>query len=176
MAVGLAMRWKTILGLAVLGGGLACGQAGTARAGQVEDLGPEGQWITDCSMDRMTDMQTCRLILYRLLADPAGQGGRAVAISVVPVNRDYALFLSIDRAVVDRCALRVDRHPRLESTVAAVNTCVFSNFAVDKMADTFRDGTTVLTRFAFKDGSQQDIDFSLKGFRDAFDEMANNLR
>jgi len=176
--VGSAMRWKKILGLGLVGlyGALAYGQSGAARAAQVEDLGPEGQWIADCSMDRMTDTRTCRVLIYRLLGDPSGQGPRTAAISVVPVDKDYELFLTIDRGVVDRCALRVDRQPRLESAVSTIGVCVFPNFAVDKVAEAFRNGSTVLTRFTFKDGSQQDIDFPLKGFRQAFDEMARSLK
>lgn len=166
------MRWKTILCLGLAGLGLASGNAGAAS---VEDLGPEGQWIADCSIDRMTDTRTCRVLVYRLLGDPSGTP-RTAAISVVPVGKDYELFLTIDKGVVERCALRVDRQPRIESTVSTISVCVFPNFAADKMADSFRNGSTVLTRFSFKDGSQQDLDFPLKGFKQAFDEMARSLK
>ncbi|WP_448188193.1 hypothetical protein [Azospirillum sp. sgz301742] len=171
------MRWTRILGFGLAGlCGLAGGmQPGAARAATVEEMGPEGQWMADCSMDRMTDTRTCRVLVYRLLGDASG-AMRTAAISVVPVGKDYELFLTIDKGVVDRCALRVDRQPRLESTVSTISVCVFANFAADKVADSFRNGTTVLTRFTFKDGSQQDIDFPLKGFKQAFEEMARGLK
>lgn len=177
MIVASTMRWMRGLcfGLGVCGL-LAYGSASPARAAQVEDLGAEGQWITDCTMDRMTDSRTCRILIYRLLGDPSGQGARTAAISVVPMGNDYEMFLTIDRSVVDRCALRVDRQPRVESSVSTISVCVFPNFAVQKVAESFRNGSTVLTRFIFKDGSQQDIDFPLKGFKQAFDEMARSLK
>lgn len=171
------MRWmrSVCFGLAGLCGLMAGVQPGAARAATVEELGPEGQWLADCSIDRMTDSRTCRVLVYRLLGDAAG-AMRTAAISVVPVGKDFELFLTIDKAVVDRCALRVDRQPRVESAVSTVSVCVFPNFAVDKLADSFRNGTSVLTRFTFKDGSQQDLDFPLKGFKQAFDEMARSLK
>lgn len=165
-------RWQTIACLGLAGLGLAWGSAGAAT---VEELGPEGQWLADCTIDRMTDTRNCRALVYRLLGEPAGNA-RVAAISVVPVGKDYELFLTIDRGVVERCALRVDRQPRIESAVSTVNVCVFPNFAADKVAETFRNGTTVLTRFVFKDGSQQDLDFPLKGFKQAFEDMTRSLK
>ncbi|WP_431858295.1 hypothetical protein [Azospirillum sp.] len=165
-------RWKTIACLGLAGLGLLSGNAG---ASTVEELGPEGQWLADCTIDRMTDTRNCRVLVYRLLGDPSGNA-RVAAISVVPVGKDYEMFLTIDRGVVERCALRVDRQPRIESSVSTINVCVFPNFAADKMGDSFRGGTTVLTRYTFKDGSQQDLDFPLKGFKQAFEEMTRSLK
>jgi len=34
----------------------------------------------------------------------------------------------------------------------------------------------VLTRYTFKDGSQQDLDFPLKGFKQAFEDMTRSLK
>ncbi|PWC44804.1 invasion associated locus B family protein [Azospirillum sp. TSO22-1] len=165
-------RWTTIACLGLAGLGFLSGSAGAAA---VEELGPEGQWLADCTVDRMTDTRNCRVLVYRLLGDPSGNA-RVAAISVVPVGKDYELFLTIDKGVVERCALRVDRQPRIESSVSTINVCVFPNFAADKMGESFRGGTTVLTRYTFKDGSQQDLDFPLKGFKQAFEEMTRSLK
>ncbi len=177
LTVGSAIRWKTLLcfGLAGLCGLVGGMQPGAARAAAVEDVGPEGQWLADCTVDRMTDTRTCRVLIYRQLGDASG-AMRTAALSVVPVGKDYGLFLTIDKGVVDRCALRVDRQPRLETAISTISVCVFPNFAVDKVAESFRNGSNVLTRFTFKDGSQQDVDFPLKGFTQAFEEMGRGLK
>lgn len=138
------------------------------------EFGPEGVWTTQCEVDRMTDSKVCRLMLYRLFDE--GKETGFLALSVIPTGNDYHLFLTTSQGMVDSCAIRVDRQPRIESRIATLNMCMVPNFLSGRVADQFRNGTSILVRVAFVRGAKRDIDFPLNGFSRAFEEMQRSLQ
>lgn len=156
------------------------GMAGTAPAAEpsaakpaVGEFGPEGVWSTTCDIDRMTDAKSCRMMIYRQAED--GRDGEVVALSIIPTGHDYNLFITTGRGLVQNCALRVDRLPRVETTVASLGMCMFPNFIAGKLLDYFRNGSTILLRINFVRGGRRDIDFPLNGFGRNFEEMQRSL-
>ncbi|CAO3401627.1 hypothetical protein [Azospirillum palustre] len=137
------------------------------------DFGPEGAWTNQCDIDRMTDSKTCRLMIYRLFDD--GKDVGFVALSIIPTGNDFHLFLTTSQGLIDRCAIRVDRQPRIESHVATLNMCMFPNFVSGRVADQFRNGSTILVRVNSR-VSKRDIDFPLNGFSRTFEEMQRSLQ
>lgn len=137
------------------------------------DFGPEGAWTNQCDIDRMTDSKTCRLMIYRLFDD--GKDVGFVALSIIPTGNDFHLFLTTSQGLIDRCAIRVDRQPRIESHVATLNMCMFPNFVSGRVADQFRNGSTILVRVSSRVG-KRDIDFPLNGFSRTFEEMQRSLQ
>ncbi|MGA1854942.1 hypothetical protein VH569_03030 [Azospirillum sp. 11R-A] len=137
------------------------------------DFGPEGAWTNQCDIDRMTDSKTCRLMIYRLFDD--GKDVGFVALSIIPTGNDFHLFLTTSQGLIDRCAIRVDRQPRIESHVATLNMCMFPNFVSGRVADQFRNGSTILVRVNSRVG-KRDIDFPLNGFSRTFEEMQRSLQ
>ncbi|ALG70033.1 hypothetical protein VY88_09840 [Azospirillum thiophilum] len=138
------------------------------------DFGPEGAWSNQCDIDRMTDSKTCRLMIYRLFDD--GKDVGFIALSVIPTGNDFHLFLTTSQGLVDRCAIRVDRQPRIESHVATLNMCMFPNFVSGRVADQFRNGSTILVRVSSPRLGKRDIDFPLNGFSRTFEEMQRSLQ
>ncbi|PWC88863.1 hypothetical protein TSH100_06525 [Azospirillum sp. TSH100] len=137
------------------------------------DFGPEGAWTNQCDIDRMTDSKTCRLMIYRLFDD--GKDVGFIALSIIPTGNDFHLFLTTSQGLIDRCAIRVDRQPRIESHVATLNMCMFPNFVSGRVADQFRNGSTILVRVNSRVG-KRDIDFPLNGFSRTFEEMQRSLQ
>lgn len=137
------------------------------------DFGPEGAWTNQCDIDRMTDSKTCRLMIYRLFDD--GKDVGFIALSIIPTGNDFHLFLTTSQGLIDRCAIRVDRQPRIESHVATLNMCMFPNFVSGRVADQFRNGSTILVRVNSRLG-KRDIDFPLNGFSRTFEEMQRSLQ
>ncbi|WP_247872543.1 hypothetical protein [Azospirillum sp. TSO35-2] len=138
------------------------------------DFGPEGAWTNQCDIDRMTDNKTCRLMIYRLFDD--GKDVGFVALSIIPTGNDFHLFLTTSQGLVDRCAIRVDRQPRIETQIATLNMCMFPNFVSGRVADQFRNGSTILVRVSFPRMGKRDIDFPLNGFSRTFEEMQRSLQ
>lgn len=184
------MRAKGLLGgvwggfrAVATAGALALGLAGTLLAAKpaaavdvskaAADFGPEGAWTNQCDIDRMTDSKTCRLMIYRLFDD--GKDVGFVALSIIPTGNDFHLFLTTSQGLIDRCAIRVDRQPRIESHVATLNMCMFPNFVSGRVADQFRNGSTILVRVNSRVG-KRDIDFPLNGFSRTFEEMQRSLQ
>ncbi|CAK0754524.1 Invasion associated locus B family protein [uncultured Gammaproteobacteria bacterium] len=139
----------------------------------VSEFGPEGTWSTTCDIDRMTDAKSCRMMIYRQLEE--GRETEVVALSIIPMGHDYNLFVTAGRGLVQNCALRVDRLPRVETTVASLGMCMFPNFVAGKILDYFRNGSTILLRINFVRGGRRDIDFPLSGFGRNFEEMLRSL-
>ncbi|WP_245593619.1 invasion associated locus B family protein [Azospirillum halopraeferens] len=138
------------------------------------EFGPEGAWTNSCEIDRMTDAKTCRLLNYRLF-DEGGEVG-FVGLSVIPTGNDYHLFLTTSQGLIENCAIRVDRQPRIETHIATINMCMFPNFVSGRIVDQFRNGSTVLVRVNFLRAGRRDIDFPLNGFSRNFEEMLRNLQ
>lgn len=138
------------------------------------DFGPEGAWTNQCDIDRMTDSKTCRLMIYRLFDD--GKDVGFIALSVIPTGNDFHLFLTTSQGLIDRCAIRVDRQPRIESHVATLNMCMFPNFVSGRVADQFRNGSSILVRVNSPRIGKRDIDFPLNGFSRTFEEMQRSLQ
>jgi len=138
------------------------------------DFGPEGAWSTQCDVDRMTDGKVCRLMIYRLFDD--GKDVGFVALSVIPTGNDYHLFLTTSQGMVESCAIRVDRQPRIETHIATLNMCMFPNFMSGKVVDQFRNGASILVRVGFPRAGKRDIDFPLNGFSRNFEEMQRSLQ
>lgn len=169
------MRWTRIL--------MILAALSTAIAGKVAfavdfakasaDFGPEGTWSNNCEIDRMTDVKICRLMAYRLFDE--GRDTGFVALTFIPNGNDYHLFITTSQGMIDNCAIRVDRQPRLETQIATINMCMFPNFLSGKFLDQFKNGSTVLVRINFLRAGRRDIDFTLNGFGRTFDEMQRNL-
>jgi invasion protein IalB len=138
------------------------------------EFGPEGAWTNVCDIDRMTDSKACRLATYRLFDD--GKDVGFIALSVIPTGNDYHLFLTSSQGMIDSCAIRVDRQPRIESRIATINMCMFPNFMSGRILDQFKNGSTVLVRVNFTRASKRDIDFSLNGFSRNFEDMQRSLQ
>ena len=155
------------------GGGLAWAAEPAAPKAAVSEFGPEGTWSTTCDIDRMTDAKSCRMMIYRQLEE--GRETEVIALSIIPMGHDYNLFVTAGRGLVQNCAMRVDRLPRVETTVASIGMCMFPNFVAGKILDYFRNGTTILLRINFVRGGRRDIDFPLSGFGRNFEEMQRSL-
>jgi len=138
------------------------------------EFGQEGAWTNVCDIDRMTDSRACRLAVYRLFDD--GKDVGFIALSVIPTGNDYHLFLTSSQGMIDSCAIRVDRQPRIESRIATINMCMFPNFMSGRILDQFKNGSTVLVRVNFTRAGKRDIDFSLNGFSKNFEEMQRSLQ
>ncbi|HEY0836592.1 MAG TPA: hypothetical protein VGE72_21965 [Azospirillum sp.] len=138
------------------------------------EFGQEGTWTNFCDIDRMTDSRACRLAVYRLFDD--GKDVGFIALSVIPTGNDYHLFLTSSQGMIDSCAIRVDRQPRIESRIATINMCMFPNFMSGRILDQFKNGSTVLVRVNFTRAGKRDIDFSLNGFSKNFEEMQRSLQ
>ncbi len=138
------------------------------------DFGAEGIWTSSCDIDRMTDLKTCRLLIYRVVED--GQSSGYIALSVIPTGNDYHLFLTSSQGLVQNCALRVDRQPRVETQIATIAMCMFPNFVGSRLLDQFKNGQTILARLNFVRAGRRDIDFTLNGFSRAFDDMVRSLQ
>lgn len=138
------------------------------------EMGPEGAWTSQCDIDRMTDSKVCRLMHYRLFDD--GKDVGFIALSVIPTGNDYHLFLTTSQGMVESCAIRVDRQPRIESHIATLNMCMFPNFMSGRVVDQFRNGASILVRVNFLRAGKRDIDFSLNGFSRNFEEMQRSLQ
>ncbi|WP_042442334.1 invasion associated locus B family protein [Azospirillum sp. B510] len=178
-AMGLLGGFKAVIATGLLAVTLA-GSPVTAKpavaldvAKAAADFGPEGAWTNQCDIDRMTDSKTCRLMIYRLFDD--GKDVGFIALSIIPTGNDFHLFLTTSQGLLDRCAIRVDRQPRIESHVATLNMCMFPNFVSGRVADQFRNGTTILVRITTRQG-KRDIDFPLNGFSRTFEEMQRGLQ
>lgn len=170
------MRWTALLGFVV---GLLSAVATTPASAldmtkAAADFGPEGAWTSSCDIDRMTDSKVCRMMIYRLFDD--GKDTAFVALSVIPTGNDYHLFLTTSQGMVDSCAIRIDRQPRIETHIATINMCMFPNFVSGHVVDQFRNGTTVLVRVNFVRGGKRDIDFPLSAFSRNFEEMQRSLQ
>ncbi len=170
------MRW-TRLGLMLLGlaSMVTVGSArGQDLAAASAEFGPERTWNASCEIDRMTDVRKCRLLIYQFF----DQGRRVglVALSLVPAGADYHLILTTSEGLLDSCALRVDRAPRIETQIATINMCMFPNFLGRQMLEQFRDGAAILARISFPRIGSRDFDFTLNGFSRAFDEMERTLQ
>lgn len=137
------------------------------------DFGPEGTWASSCDIDRMTDLKICRLMVYRLFED--GRDVGFVSLSVIPTGTESHLFLTTSQGMIENCAMRVDRQPRIESQIATLNMCMFPNAASGKFLEQLKNGSTILVRVNFVRGGRRDVDFSLNGFSRNFDEMQRNL-
>ena len=170
------MRWTAFLALIVaLLAGLISPPALAADAAKgPPDFGAEGVWTSSCDIDRMTDLKTCRLLIYRVVDDGQNQG--YIALSVIPTGNDYHLFLTSSQGLVQNCALRVDRQPRAETQIATIAMCMFPNFVGSRLLDQFKNGQTILARLTFVRGGRRDIDFTLNGFSRAFDDMVRSLQ
>lgn len=138
------------------------------------EFGPEGTWSNQCDVDRMTDSKVCRLMVYRLFDD--GKDVGFIALSVIPTGNDYHLFLTTSQGLVENCAIRVDRQPRIESHIATLNMCMFPNFMSGRVVDQFRNGSSILVRVSFLRAGKRDIDFPLNGFSRNFEEMQRSLQ
>lgn len=169
------MRWKIFIGFCVaLLSALSVQPAGAADVTKTTaEFGPEGVWASACNVDRMTDSKTCRLMTYRLFEE--GQEVGFVALSIIPTGTDYHLFLTASQGLIESCAIRVDRQPRIETHIATINMCMFPNFMSGRVLDQFRNGSTVLVRVNLR-GGKQDIDFGLNGFSRNFEEMQRMLQ
>ncbi|MGQ9365623.1 hypothetical protein [Azospirillum sp. ST 5-10] len=171
------MRWTLVLTLLA---GLIMSALTLTPASAVDiakssaDFGPEGAWANYCEIDRMTDAKTCRLLIYRLFDE--GREVGFVALSVIPTGTDYHLFLTTSQGLIESCAIRIDRQPRIETHIATINMCMFPNFVSGRIADQFRNGSTVLVRVNFLRAGKRDIDFPLNGFSRNFEEMQRNLQ
>jgi len=170
------MRWKMFVGFcAVLLSALSVQPAGAATVNKATaEFGPEGVWTSSCDVDRMTDSKTCRMMSYRLYEE--GQEVGFVALSLIPTGTDYHLFLTTSQGLIESCAIRVDRQPRIETHIATISMCMFPNFMSGRVLDQFRNGSTVLVRVNFRGGGKQDIDFSLNGFSRNFEETQRLLQ
>jgi len=171
------MRWRGLLGcfMAALMSAVLLQPAGAvdfSKAGA--EFGPEGAWSNQCDVDRMTDSKVCRLMVYRLFDD--GKDVGFIALSVIPTGNDYHLFLTTSQGLVESCAIRVDRQPRIESHIATLNMCMFPNFMSGKVVDQFRNGSSILVRVSFLRAGKRDIDFPLNGFSRNFEEMQRSLQ
>lgn len=166
------MRWTVVLTL------LLALSTGPVRAADppraAPEMGPEGVWSNACDIDRMTDTRACRLMAYRTYED--GRDVGFVSLSVIPTGTDYHLFLTTSQGLIDSCAIRVDRQPRIETRIATVNMCMFPNFLSGRILDQFRNGQTVLVRVNFARGNRRDMDFSLNGFGRNFEEIQRSLQ
>jgi hypothetical protein len=172
----VGMRWSVFLSamvMAVLGSA-----AMPARGGQLgldsSDFGPEGTWNHYCEVDRMTDAASCRLYIYRIYEN--GAGADYMAVSIVPIGKDFSVFLSTSEGLVDGCAVRVDRLNRVESRLASVNMCVFAEGAGTQVVEQFKTGTSALVRASFLRSGRRDLDFPLKGFARSFEDMQRALQ
>ena len=170
------MRWKILLGfMAALMSAVTFNSASAMDFSKAAaDFGPEGAWSNHCEIDRMTDSKVCRLMVYRLFDE--GREVGFVALSVIPTGTDYHLFLTTSQGMIENCAIRVDRQARIESQVATLNMCMFPNFLTGKVAEQFRNGTSMLVRVNFLRAGKRDIDFPLNGFSRNFEEMQRNLQ
>lgn len=170
------MRWMRFLPFAALFASLAAVTAPVSAAETAKpalDLGPEGVWINTCDIDRMTDTRMCRMMTYRLFED--GKESGFVALSVIPAGTDYHLFVTTSQGMIEDCAIRVDRQPRIETHIATLNMCMFPNFVSGRTVEQFRNGTSVLVRINLARGGKRDVDFALNGFGRSFEEMQRNL-
>jgi len=171
------MRWTVLF---AFGAALLSALAAATPASAVDfsksaaEFGPEGAWNSRCDIDRMTDTKVCRLMNYRLFDD--GKEVGFVALSVIPTGNDFHLFLTTSQGMVENCAIRVDRQPRIETQIATLNMCMFPNFVSGRVVDQFRNGATVLVRVNFLRGGKRDIDFPLNGFSRNFEEMQRSLQ
>jgi len=170
------MRWIALLFVfAAIGTGFAGRTAAAADFPKGNpDFGPEGVWNASCDIDRMTDVKTCRLLIYRMFDD--GRDTGYIAISVIPTGNDYHLFMTSSQGLLQNCAIRIDRQPRSETQIATINMCMFPNFVGSRLLDQFKNGTTILARMNFVRAGRRDIDFTLNGFSRAFDEMVRSLQ
>lgn len=170
------MRWKILLGfMAALMSAVTINSASAMDFSKATaDFGPEGTWSNQCEIDRMTDSKVCRLMVYRLFDE--GREVGFVALSVIPTGTDYHLFLTTSQGMIENCAIRVDRQARIETQVATLNMCMFPNFLTGKVAEQFRNGTSMLVRVNFLRAGKRDIDFPLNGFSRNFEEMQRNLQ
>lgn len=172
------MRWMRFLPFAALLTAVSAALPVTPAAAvdyakSAAEMGPEGVWTNVCDIDRMTDTRMCRLMSYRLFDD--GKEVGIIALSVIPTGTDYHLFVTTSQGMVDDCAIRVDRQPRIESHIATINMCMFPNFVSGRTVEQFRNGTSVLVRINFLRGGKRDVDFALNGFGRNFEEMQRNL-
>lgn len=170
------MRWTVALTLLA-----AMLTAFSARSAMAADFakssasfGPEGVWTNACDIDRMTDAKVCRLMNYRLFEE--GREVGFVGLSVIPTGNDFHLFLTTSQGLIESCAIRVDRQPRIETHIATINMCMFPNFLSGRILDQFRNGATVLVRVNFVQAGRRDIDFTLNGFGRNFEEMQRSLQ
>jgi invasion protein IalB len=170
------MRWIALVGIWAALLSALCVQPAAAVdvTKSTAEFGPEGVWTSACNIDRMTDSKTCRMMSYRLFEE--GQNVGFVALSIIPTGTDYHLFLTTSKGLIESCAIRVDRQPRIETQIATINMCMFPNFMSGRVLDQFRNGSTVLVRVNFLRGGKQDIDFSLNGFSRSFEEMQRMLQ
>lgn len=170
------MRWTVYLRLlaVVLTASLATPASAVDFSKSGAELGPEGVWASQCDIDRMTDSKLCRLMTYRLFEE--GKDIGFVSLSVIPTGNDYHLFLTTSQGMVESCAIRVDRQPRIETHIATINMCMFPNFMSGRILDQFRNGASVLVRVNFTRAGRKDIDFALNGFARNFEEMQRSLQ
>ena len=173
-AKGLMGGFRAAVATGLLALSLAAPAAAVDFSKAAADFGPEGAWTNQCDIDRMTDSKTCRLMIYRLFDD--GKDVGFIALSVIPTGNDFHLFLTTSQGMVENCAIRVDRQPRIETQIATLNMCMFPNFVSGRVVDQFRNGATVLVRVNFLRGGKRDIDFPLNGFSRNFEEMQRSLQ
>lgn len=172
------MRWTALLTILIALAASAPERATAAPATEFAkgstEFGPESTWTNGCELDRMTDLKTCRLMIYRMFED--GRDTGYIALSVIPTGNDYQLFLTSSQGMIQNCAIRVDRQPRVETQVATINMCMFPNFVGSRLLDQFKNGSTILVRMNFLRAGRRDIDFTLNGFTRAFDDMNRNMQ
>ncbi|HEV7371125.1 hypothetical protein [Arenibaculum sp.] len=165
------MRWIKILTVFV--GTLIGVSAQTAHANQfgidTSDFGPEGVWNNYCEIDRMTDMASCRLYIYRLYEN--GREVEYVSLSVIPTGGSFAIFLSTSEGLIDSCSIRVDRQDKIDTRMASINMCVFADVTGAQVVEQFRNGSALLVRSNFLRAGRRDVDFTLSGFTRNFEEM-----
>lgn len=165
------MRWLKLLTVFV--GTLVAAATSTAQGNQfgidTSDFGPEGVWNNYCEIDRMTDVASCRLYIYRLYEN--GRDIEYMSLSIIPTGKDYSIFLSTSEGLIDSCAIRVDRGDKIDSRLASINMCVFTDVSGSQLVNQFRNGASVLVRANFLRAGRRDIDFTLSGFSRNFDEM-----
>lgn len=145
-----------------------------AESRGIPEIGPEGVWTNACEIDRMTDLKVCRLMTYRVLED--GRESGFISLTVIPSGNDFHLFVTTSQGLIESCAMRVDRQPRIETQIATINMCMFPNITASKFHEQMRNGSTVLVRINFVRASRRDIDFSLNGFSRNLEELQRNLR
>lgn len=172
----IGMRWLRIL--TVLAATALSMAAVPAQANQfgidTSDFGPEGVWNNYCEVDRMTDVASCRLYIYRLYEN--GREVEYMSMSIIPMGKDYAVFISTSEGLLDSCVVRVDRQNRVESRLASINMCVFTEAAGTQIVEQFKNGSSVLLRANFLRAGRRDIDFTLSGFSRNFEEMQRAMQ
>ena len=169
------MRWLKILTVLA---GTALATPVSAQGNQfgidTSDFGPEGVWNNYCEVDRMTDVASCRLYIYRLYEN--GREIEYMSLSIIPMGQGYAVFMSTSEGLLESCAVRVDRQNRIETRMASINMCVFTDGTGNQLVEQFKNGSSLLVRANYVRAGRRDIDFTLSGFSRNFEEMQRAMQ